>query len=52
MMKVFNNSLKISSDKEVKKKSDKAIHHLISNNNKPKDVHDSDAIIIDNDDNN
>ena len=51
-MKAFDNSIKISSDKEVKKSYDKVVHHFFTNNNTPEDVHDSDAVVIDENDNN
>ena len=50
-MKAFDNSLEMSSDKEVKISCDKEVHQLFTNNNKPEDVHDSDAIVIDEDNN-
>ena len=46
MIKAFDNSLKIASDEEVKKPCDKEVHQLFINNNQPEDVHDSDAIVI------
>ena len=51
MMKAFDNILEMSSDKIVKTSCDKEVHQLFTNNNKPEDVHDSDAIVIDEDDN-
>ena len=51
VMKAFDNSLEMSSDKEVKISCDKEVHQLFTNNNKPEDVHDSDAIVIDEDNN-
>ena len=43
MMEAFNNSLKASFNKEVNKSSDNKVYRLISNNNKPENVHDSDC---------
>ena len=52
MMKAFDNNLKISPDKEVNTSSNKEVHRFISNNNKLEDIHDTDAIVIDDDDSN
>ena len=52
MMKAFDNSLEMSSDKNVKTSCDKEVHQLFTNNNKPEDVHDSDAIVINENNNN
>ena len=50
--KAFDNGLKISSDKDVKKSSNQEVYLLISNKNKPENIHDSDELVIDDDDNN
>ena len=52
MMKEFDNSLKILSDKEVWKSYDKGVHQFFTNNNKPEDIQDSDTIVIDENDDN